>query len=108
MYSQEGIASNVTELVGRTPLVRLNRVVDQKGSAEIIGKVEAFNPGGSLKDRACLAMIEEAERSGLIKKGSTIIEPTSGNTGIGLAMICAVRGYRCILTMPESMSLERI
>ncbi len=107
MLIKKEIVNNVTELIGHTPLIRLNRVIDA-GSAEIVGKLESFNPGGSLKDRACLAMIEEAEKKGLLKKGSTIIEPTSGNTGIGLAMISAVKGYRCILTMPESMSLERI
>ena len=108
MYSTIGIVNNVTELIGHTPLVRINKIVDVNKSAELVGKLESFNPGGSLKDRACLFMIEEAERKGYLKKGSTIIEPTSGNTGIGLAMICAVKGYRCILTMPESMSLERI
>jgi cysteine synthase len=103
-----GIVNNVTELIGNTPLVRLSHAITPEGSAEILGKLESFNPGGSLKDRACLNMIEEAEARGLIREGSTIIEPTSGNTGIGLAMICAVKKYRCILTMPESMSLERI
>ncbi|MCM8820259.1 MAG: cysteine synthase A, partial [Candidatus Omnitrophica bacterium] len=87
--------------------VRLNKIVEAN-SAEILAKLENFNPGGSVKDRICLAMIEDAEEKGLLKKGSTIIEPTSGNTGIGLAMISAVKGYRCILTMPETMSLERI
>ena len=108
MSNRKTIVNNITELIGHTPLVRLNKVVNRNDAAEIVGKLESFNPGGSLKDRACLFMIEEAERKGLIKQGSTIIEPTSGNTGIGLAMICVVKGYRCILTMPESMSLERI
>lgn len=100
------IINHVTELIGQTPLIRLNRIVPE-GSAEVLGKLESYNPGGSLKDRACLAMIEEAEQQGMLSKESTIIEPTSGNTGIGLAMICAVKGYRCILVMPEAMSLER-
>ncbi|PLV56291.1 cysteine synthase A [Thermotoga sp. SG1] len=101
------IAQNVLELIGRTPVVRLNRMVD-KDSAEILAKLESFNPGGSVKDRIALSMIEEAERKGLLKEGGVVVEPTSGNTGIGLAMVCAVKGYRCILTMPESMSIERI
>lgn len=108
MNNNHGIINNVTELIGNTPLVRLNRIVDMRHTAEILGKLESFNPGGSLKDRACRHMLERAEKECLIKKGATIIEPTSGNTGIGLAMICAVKGYRCILTMPENMSLERI
>ena len=96
----------ITELIGRTPLVRLNRL-SKPGGATIYGKVEYFNPGGSVKDRICLNMINEAERQGKLKPGGTIVEPTSGNTGIGLALIAAVRGYKLILVMPESMSMER-
>ena len=96
----------ITELIGRTPLVRLNRLTPE-GGATIYAKVEYFNPGGSVKDRICLNMIDEAERQGKLKPGATIIEPTSGNTGIGLALISAVRGYKLILVMPESMSMER-
>lgn len=101
------VAQNVLELIGNTPMVRLNRIVGDS-SAEVFVKIEAFNPGGSVKDRICFSMIEEAETQGLLKKGATIIEPTSGNTGIGLAMIGAVKGYRIVLTMPDTMSVERI
>ena len=97
---------DITELIGNTPLVRLNRLT-KSGSATIYGKVEFFNPGGSVKDRICLSMINEAERQGKLKPGGTIVEPTSGNTGIGLALVAAVRGYKLILVMPESMSMER-
>ncbi|HEX5646636.1 MAG TPA: cysteine synthase A [Nitrospira sp.] len=96
----------ITELIGNTPLVRLNRL-SKPGAATIYGKVEFFNPGGSVKDRICLNMINEAERQGKLKPGGTIVEPTSGNTGIGLALVAAVRGYKLILVMPESMSMER-
>ncbi|MYC27631.1 MAG: cysteine synthase A [Nitrospira sp. SB0662_bin_26] len=98
--------SKITEGIGKTPLVRLNRL-SEEGGATIFGKVEFANPGGSVKDRICLNMIDEAERAGTLKPGGTIVEPTSGNTGIGLALIAAVRGYKLILVMPESMSLER-
>ena len=97
--------SRITEGIGKTPLVRLNRLSGEGGT--IFGKVEFANPGGSVKDRICLNMIDEAERAGTLKPGGTIVEPTSGNTGIGLALIAAVRGYKLILVMPESMSLER-
>lgn len=98
--------SEITALIGNTPLVRLNRLTDNT-MATIYAKVESFNPGGSVKDRICLNMVNEAERSGRLKPGSTIVEPTSGNTGIGLALVAAVRGYKLILVMPESMSMER-
>lgn len=100
------IADNVLDLIGGTPMVRLNRVVPE-GSAEVVGKMESLNPGGSVKDRIALSMVEAAEREGLLKPGDTIVEPTSGNTGIGLAMVAAVRGYKLIVTMPEDMSLAR-
>ena len=99
------LSSNITELIGRTPMVRIDRINDSY--ANIYGKVEYFNPGGSIKDRVAMAMIEDGEKKGLIDKDTVILEPTSGNTGIGLAMICAVKGYRLILTMPETMSKER-
>ena len=101
------IAKTVLDLIGNTPMVRLNRVADAS-MASVVAKLECFNPGGSVKDRICLAMIEDAEARGLLKAGATIVEPTSGNTGIGLAMAGAVKGYRVILTMPETMSAERI
>jgi cysteine synthase A len=100
------IAETVLDLVGNTPLVRLQRV-RPTGAADILGKLEAANPSGSVKDRIALSMIEAAEREGLLRPGATLVEPTSGNTGIGLAMVAAVKGYRLILTMPEDMSLER-
>ncbi|MBR1683037.1 MAG: cysteine synthase A [Bacteroidaceae bacterium] len=102
------IAKQLTDLIGRTPLVELNKYSQLKGLATpIIAKVEFFNPGGSVKDRIALAMIEDAEQRGLLKPGATIIEPTSGNTGVGLALVSAVKGYKLILTMPETMSVER-
>lgn len=94
------------DLVGRTPLVRLNRL-PAPGAAEVLAKLESRNPGGSVKDRIALAMVADAEASGRLRPGGTIVEPTSGNTGVGLAMVAAVRGYRLIITMPEDMSIER-
>lgn len=99
------IAENVFELIGNTPLVKINKL--NTGNAVVVAKLESFNPGGSVKDRPALNMIEQAEKEGLVNKDTVIIEPTSGNTGIGLAMVCAVKGYKMILTMPETMSIER-
>ena len=102
------IAKQLTELIGNTPLLELNKFSQAKGlETPIVAKVEFFNPGGSVKDRIALAMIENAEKNGVIKPGATIIEPTSGNTGVGLALVAAVKGYKLILTMPETMSIER-
>ena len=103
---QKRLYNNVVELIGNTPLVKINRILEES-SAEIYVKLESFNPAGSVKDRIALNMIEDAEAKGKLKKGDTIIEPTSGNTGIGLALVCAVKGYRLILVMSESMSFER-
>jgi cysteine synthase A len=100
------VADSVLELIGGTPLVRLRRL-PRPGSATVLVKLESANPGGSVKDRIALAMVEDAERRGLLEPGATLVEPTSGNTGIGLAMVAAVKGYRLILTMPEDMSEER-
>ena len=103
------IYENLTELIGKTPLVKLPNFSEEKNiSATLLAKVEFFNPAGSVKDRVALNMIEDAEKKGLLKKGSVIIEPTSGNTGIGLAMVSAIKGYKTILTMPDTMSIERI
>ena len=102
------IYKQITDLIGHTPLVELPKYSKFRGvDTPIIGKVEYFNPGGSVKDRIALAMIEDAEKAGKLKPGATIIEPTSGNTGVGLALVAAVKGYRLILTMPETMSVER-
>lgn len=102
------IAKQLTDLIGNTPLLELTKFSESKGiQTPIIAKVEYFNPGGSVKDRIALAMIEDAEKRGILKPGATIIEPTSGNTGVGLALVSAVKGYRLILTMPETMSVER-
>ena len=102
------IAKQLTELIGNTPLLELNKYSKAKGlETPVVAKVEFFNPGGSVKDRIALAMIEDAEKKGLLKPGATIIEPTSDNTGVGLALVSAVKGYKLILTMPETMSVER-
>src|SRR6184192_1200138 len=101
-------ARTALDLIGSTPVVRLNRLPQLDGvGAEVWAKLENLNPGGSVKDRICLAMVEAAERDGLLAPGGTIIEPTSGNTGIGLALVAAVKGYRLVLTMPDTMSEER-
>ncbi|MBQ5996993.1 MAG: cysteine synthase A [Bacteroidales bacterium] len=102
------IAKQLTGLIGNTPLLELNRFSAENGlERPVVVKVEFFNPGGSVKDRIALAMVEDAERKGILKPGATIIEPTSGNTGIGLALVAAVKGYKLILTMPDTMSIER-
>jgi cysteine synthase A len=100
------VAGSVLELIGGTPLVKLNRIPSADG-ATVLGKVESLNPAGSVKDRIAFAMVEDAELRGVLKPGATLVEPTSGNTGVGLAMVCAVRGYRLILAMPDDMSVER-
>lgn len=104
----ERIMKSAIELIGNTPLVELGQLEkDIEAKARVVAKIEAFNPGGSVKDRVALAMIEQAERDGLLHEGSVIVEPTSGNTGIGLALVSALKGYKLILTMPETMSIER-
>ncbi|WP_455050755.1 cysteine synthase A [Hoylesella nanceiensis] len=104
----ERIMKSAIELIGNTPLVELGQFEkDIDAKARVVAKIEAFNPGGSVKDRVALAMIEQAERDGLLHEGSVIVEPTSGNTGIGLALVSALKGYKLILTMPETMSIER-
>jgi cysteine synthase A len=108
IMAKQKITKKLTELIGNTPLLELNKFSENKGlSTPLIAKVEFFNPGGSVKDRIALAMIEDAEKKGILKPGATIIEPTSGNTGVGLALVSAVKGYHLILTMPETMSIER-
>jgi len=101
------VVNSILDLVGDTPLYELRRIDSELPRGRVFAKAEQYNPGGSVKDRICLAMIEEAERSGALVPGGVVVEPTSGNTGIGLAVVCAAKGYRCILTMPASMSLER-
>src|SRR6266404_8315841 len=100
------VARSLLELIGNTPTVKLNRLVDSE-SATVWAKLESVNPGGSIKDRICFSMVEQAEQDGQLRPGDTIVEPTSGNTGIGLALVAAVKGYKLILTMPDTMSEER-
>ena len=105
--SHPRVVNSILDLVGDTPLYELRRIDTDVPRGRVFAKAEQYNPGGSVKDRICLAMIEDAERSGALKPGGVVVEPTSGNTGIGLAVVCAAKGYRCILTMPASMTLER-
>ena len=100
------ITNSITNLIGNTPIVKLNRVVPDD-AADVYVKLEFFNPAGSIKDRIALAMVEEAEKTGKLQAGGTIVEPTSGNTGVGLAMVAAAKGYQLVITMPETMSIER-
>src|ERR1700674_1950600 len=100
------IYDNITDLIGNTPLVRLNKIVPE-GAAQVVGKLESFNPLSSVKDRIAISMVNEAEKAGEIKPGDTIVEATSGNTGIGLAFVAAAKGYKCYLVMPDTMSVER-
>src|SRR5919198_5350469 len=102
-----GIYDNICQVIGSTPVVRLNRI-PKEGWAEMLVKLESFNPGGSVKDRIGLSMTEAAEREGRLKPGGTVVEATSGNTGIGLAMVCAAKGYKAILTMPDDVNIERV
>jgi len=105
--SHPGVYGSVLELIGDTPLIEVRRLGREGDRADVLAKAEHMNPGGSVKDRICLAMLEDAERTGRLGAGGVVVEPTSGNTGIGLALVARRRGYRCVLTMPESMSLER-
>jgi cysteine synthase A len=105
-FNRYPLADNVTQIIGNTPLLKLQNIPDN-GHAQVLCKLEFYNPGGSVKDRIALAMIEDAEKKGILKPGGTLVEPTSGNTGIGLALVCAQRGYKLILVMPEDMSQER-
>src|SRR5262249_39829141 len=105
--SHPRVVSSVLDLVGDTPIFEIRRIDNDTPRGRVFAKAELYNPGGSVKDRICLAMIEAAERDGRLQPGGVVVEPTSGNTGIGLAVACAAKGYRCILTMPASMSLER-
>src|SRR5690625_272801 len=100
------VVNNITKLIGKTPIVKLNHLVNED-SAEIYVKLESFNPGSSVKDRIALSMVEKAEKDGVIQPGDTIIEPTSGNTGIGLALVAAAKGYKLVVVMPDTMSIER-
>src|SRR5882724_4617915 len=98
------VYGSVLDLIGDSPLLEISRLGSESPRAVLLAKSELINPGGSVKDRICLSIIEEAEREGKLRPGSVVVEPTSGNTGIGLAIVCAVKGYRCVLTMPETMS----